>query len=102
MNQINLNHLDYLRWRNGSGATVEIYDIVVGSDRRKGAGTQMVNLLKTRVPLETRLIFAICRDSNAIARQFYDALGFRIVGHLTAFYNDDKGIEDAIMFGLDL
>lgn len=102
MNQINLNHLDYLKWRQGSGATVEIYDIVVGSERREGHGREMVRILKTRVPLETKLIFAIARESNGIAKDFYTALGFRIVGRLQRFYNDDCGIENAIVFGLDL
>lgn len=102
MNEIRLNHLDYLRWRQGSGATVEIYDIVVGSERRKGHGRAMINRLRDRVPENTKLIFAIARSSNKIAAEFYTALGFRVVAKLPRFYVDDKGIETAIMFGMDL
>jgi hypothetical protein len=33
---------DYLDWRQGSGNTVEIFEIEVGTDRRKGIGKRLI------------------------------------------------------------
>jgi len=94
---------DRLVWRLGQGRTVEIYDIVVGSDRRKGRGREMVEMLKKRIPPNTAVIYAITRISNTIAHQFYEALGFRIVGRLHNFYREGGDqTESALMYGLDL
>lgn len=90
------NGQDVLLYREGSGGTVEIFDIVVNSERRKGNGRKLVDLLKEEV--DTYLIFAITRSSNQIAQAFYLSCGFRVVANLTRFYDD----EGAIMFGLDI
>lgn len=83
---------DYLVWRDGSGGTVEIYDIAVNSDRRKGIGRAMVETLKLLVP--GKKIFAITRKSNIIAHHFYEGVGFRLCSDLPSLYED----EDARMY----
>lgn len=94
---------DFLDWRLGSGRTVEIVDIAVNSTRREGKGHQLIERLKTNVPPTTSLIYAITRASNEIAQQFYESVGFRIVGRLHHFYQDGpEGTENALMYGLDL
>lgn len=97
---------DYIVFRQGSGNTVEIYDIVVGSVRRCGRGRALVNMLTDRyLPNGTRLVFAVTRTDNAIAIAFYIEMGFRVVGVLREFYRDQPGLVrhvDAIMFGKDV
>lgn len=101
------NNWDYLVWREGSGDTIEIYDIAVASERRRtGIGRQLVGmLLKDYVPPGVRLVWAVTRYTNLIAQEFYEALGFRVVAVLRNFYKDEpdgKNVADAIMFGLDI
>jgi ribosomal protein S18 acetylase RimI-like enzyme len=102
MNTIRLaDERDYLVWREGSGGTVEILDIAVGSGRRQGRGRRLVGLLADKVP-EGTLIWAITRADNAVAQQFYESLRFRVVGVLRSFYTTDltaKDSVDAIMYG---
>jgi ribosomal protein S18 acetylase RimI-like enzyme len=96
------NNLDFLLWRQGSGKTVEIFDIQVGSIRRQGIGKTMVFDLLLHAPVDTTLVWAITRSTNLIAQEFYEALGFRVVGILRDFYQD-QGFQcctvDAIMYG---
>ncbi len=102
--------LDYLDWQTGSGESVEIADIVVGTDRRKGAGRRLVQALIDLFPHGhdkgvpgITLIYAICKKSNRTACQFYEALGFRIIARLHNFHQFQAGKwEDALMYGLDL
>ena len=50
MNTIELeDERDFLQWRQGSGTTIEIYDIVVGSERRQGKGRRLIERLFTEV-----------------------------------------------------
>ena len=94
---------DFLDYRPGSGSTIEISDIQVGTERGVGKGRELVNALV--IEAETAgvgLVFAITRRGNAIAQEFYVAIGFRIVAHLIDFYRDEDLIEDGIMFGLDI
>lgn len=97
---------DFLVYRSGSGKnSIEIYDIQVGSDRRKGRGRALVNTLLTHyTPRDVNLIYAITRSSNLIAQEFYEGLGFRVVGVLRNFYKDEfsKDCADAIMYGRDV
>ena len=95
---------DYLDWQKGSGRSVEIYDIAVNSERGIGNGRRLVERLKREMPKDTALIFAITRISNTIAQQFYESLGFRIVGRLHNFYREEKStnFESALMYGLDV
>lgn len=101
------DHNDYLMYRSGSGNTVEIYDILVTSERRKGKGRQLVNLLLTKyMPAGCTKVWAITRASNFIAHQFYEELGFRVLAPLRDFYglkdSEGKDTVDAIMYGRDL
>lgn len=89
MKEIKLKDKDYLQYRDGSGHTIEIFDIAVYSNRRAGIGTKLFKqLLKDTT--ETR-IFAITRKENEIAQQFYEKLGFK--GYdLPMFYPDGSAI----------
>lgn len=89
------NYADFLLWRDCPGGTVEIVDIAVGSDRRKGVGTAMVRRLQRLRP--DAGIFAITRMTNEVAQQFYESLGFHVAGVLRRFYSADRGA-DAIMY----
>ena len=91
---------DFLVYREGSGGSIEIFDIVVGSTRGVGKGRRLVRMLVERVKGETSLIFALTRESNLVAQQFYRAIGFRKLGILRKFYRDSR--EDAVAFGMDL
>jgi ribosomal protein S18 acetylase RimI-like enzyme len=91
---------DFLCWRIGSGGSVEIYDIAVGSERGVGKGRRLIEELKKQVDPNTKLIFVIARSSNIIAHQFYTAIGFRLIAVLGNFYDDNSS--DAFMFGLNL
>lgn len=102
---------DWLDWRRGSGRTVEILDIHVGSERRTGKGRRLVQALLDAIPRGTEvadgvtLVWALTRWSNTIACQFYEGLGFRIVGRLHCFYVEGhlaRDKEAAVMWGLDI
>ena len=103
---VDRNPYNYLLWRQGSGHTVEIYDLMVDATcRRNGVGRKLVDkLLDHYLPAGTRLVFAITRTSNFIAQQFYEELRFRVVGILRNFYQDERSPEqvDAIMYGRDI
>lgn len=96
-----------LIWREGSGCTVEIYDIEVDSAyRRKGIGKKLVaQLVNNHVPPGCQLVYAITRTTNLIAQEFYEGVGFRVIAVLRNFYKDEFGernVADAIMFGIDI
>lgn len=96
---------DYLDWRQGSGHTIEIYDLCVGSERRRGRGRALVNRLLRNLPSGTRMVWAITRGTNRIAQLFYEEMRFRIVGNLFDFYQDEGSnprCVDAIMYGRDV
>lgn len=96
MMRITLNDSrDFLDWRLGSGETIEIFDIVVGSERGVGRGRMLINKLLRVIP-KSHLVFAIARESNGIAKDFYLAMRFKIVARLPDFYEE----ESAIMYGL--
>lgn len=88
---------DFLDWREGSGGTVEIFDIVVNSARRKGYGRALLGILFAHIPPETH-VWAITRSTNDIAINWYEAMKFRVVGVLREFYENERGV-DGIMFG---
>lgn len=95
---------DFLDWRRGSGPTVEIFDIQVGSLRRRGRGRELVRRLLSEIPEGTRTVWAITRASNLIAHDFYHGLGFHAAGYLREFYRDEEttpsGV-DAILYALE-
>lgn len=104
MTQITIDNdgRDFLIYREGSGRTIEIFDIVVGSKRRQGRGKQLVTcLLESYMPKSTRRVWAITRATNWVAQQFYEALRFRSVP-LRGFYGEDGDTVDAIMYIRDI
>lgn len=96
---------DYLDWRVGSGGSVEIFDLAVGSERRRGRGRELVCRLLRAAPPGTRRVWALTRAGNEGAHAFYVAVGFRLGGAVRAFYPDrfeGEGPEDAAVFIKDL
>jgi ribosomal protein S18 acetylase RimI-like enzyme len=89
---------DFLDWREGSGGTVEIFDIAIGSERRTGKGRNLVEKLFAIVP-SAPTVYAITRAGNEIAQQFYEALLFDRVGVLRRFYRDKGRVVDAVIYG---
>lgn len=69
-----MNEVDRLVYREGAGDTVEIFDISVNSEVRRGIGTRMINTLKKQFP--NKHIFAITHSHNLIAQEFYKSNGF--------------------------
>ena len=91
---------DYVIWRNGSGGTIEILDIAVQSERGVGRGRMLMEKLFAVINdnrKDNPLVFAITRSSYPIAQQFYEHLGFRVVGVLRDFYTLSEGGGDGIM-----
>ena len=105
MNRMTLeSELDFLVWRQGSGDTVEVFDIAVGTERRRGKGRRLVDTLlrllaERRVSRKINMVWAVTRDGNHIAKEFWAGIGFRTVGVLIDFYGaGDHGV----MFGLNV
>lgn len=85
------------------GNTLEILDLsVCNIHRRLGRGRWLINQLLLEPPIGVFLVFAITRISNIIAQEFYESIGFRIVGRLHQFYRNREGYEHALMYGKDL
>jgi ribosomal protein S18 acetylase RimI-like enzyme len=100
---IALNDVDRLEWRYASGKTVEITDIVVGTERRKGQGRKLVESLLQVLRANGQppyMVYAITRSSNAIAQEFYQGIGFKSLGKLDGFYVDAQ--EAAVVYGKDI
>lgn len=101
------NEQDYLVYEiRPGGNVVEIIDIAVNSERRKGYGTKMINTLieslKDKAPFH---LYLFTRRSNQVARSFYESLGFRVITILPEFYLV-KAVngslikrEDAVIYG---
>lgn len=78
-----------LVYRRGSGTTIEIYEIEVRSDRRKGVGRALIEkLIEQAKRLFITRIWALTREENKIAQTFYNALGFTRSDLLRNFYPD--------------
>ena len=107
MNKITLDDegKDYLIWREGSGDTIEIYDLLVVSNRRMGIGRNLVNKLLVVVsllPESPHLVFAFTRPSNRISQEFYEGIGFKQYVVIPMFYenhNSPGKREAAIVWG---
>ena len=99
---------DFIVWRQGSGRSVEIFDIQIGSERRIGRGTKLVDKLLNSLRKGTTgggvtTVYAITRHGNTIACQFYEKLGFRLCGRLHYFYTDEPGQhEHALVYAMDI
>ena len=90
---------DFLDHRGGSGGTIEIFDIQVSSERRKGRGRLLIEHLLRKVSKEWGKevrVWAITRAENIIAQKFYEALQFDSIP-LRRFYSSEKNV-DAIMY----
>jgi len=105
---LGVNSETFIRWRHGSGHSVEIIDISVSAEhRRQGFGRGLVQALLTKLLHdETKTVYAITRASNLIAQEFYEALKFRACP-LRDFYKDEpladgKRYTDAIMYIWDV
>lgn len=80
----------------------ELEDIVVlPSQRRQGIGDHLVRELasvaRTRGALR---VFLEVRESNRVARKFYENCGFTLIGNRRAYYNSPP--ENALLYVLDL
>ena len=76
---------------------MEILEIEVGSERRKGKGRALIALLlRDMVRPGTEKVWAITRESNRIAQQFYGAVGFELLAKLCDFHGAG---EHALMYG---
>lgn len=90
------------RWTPAWGC--EIVTIEVGEEyRRKGNGRllvgELVALCRER---GVRTVYAITRESNSSAKEFYAACGFRAIG-LYHFYKDSAvPSKDAVMYVYDI
>jgi ribosomal protein S18 acetylase RimI-like enzyme len=96
---------DFLDHREGSGGSVEIFDIQVMSSRREGKGRLLVDRLIKSLPKSVLRIWAITRAENYVAQEFYEELNFRACP-LRDFYGvkDENGSRsvDAILYIRDL
>lgn len=90
MKKISLNKdEDYLVYAVRNDGTIEIYNIAVTTERRKGVGTQLFNELK-KIENPDR-IWLFTRKENRIAQQFYESLGF-CKREADGFYPDGDAI----------
>jgi ribosomal protein S18 acetylase RimI-like enzyme len=63
---------------------VEIFEIEVGTDRRKGIGKRLILELLRRVPMTTHLVWVLTRTDNHIACCFYSSSAVQAAGRLCA------------------
>lgn len=96
MNRIEASNGAFLVWREGSGGTVEIFDIHVPSEsRRKGLGRRLLETLVDPLP-EGTTVWAFTRAENRIAHLFYQELRFKLM----AYCYDMYGLgQHALQFG---
>lgn len=77
---------DVLVYRDGGGDTIEVFDIVVNSERKVGNGRKLMEMLEEKVGKGTHIhIFA--RHQNIVARQFYKKMGYNPI-LIQNFYPD--------------
>lgn len=99
---------DYLIFREGSGHSIELYDIAVNSARRVGRGTLLLWCMFSEFDCHSRFdrtpeqplrnVFAFVRGSNRKAHQFYLKNGFQHLSSIPQFYSDELGQDDALIF----
>lgn len=82
------NKIDELQYKIGHCGEIEIEDIKVMSERKKGIGREMFNEL---LELNPKTVYAFTRKSNVVGRHFYKALGFREI-ELPNFYSEEDAI----------
>lgn len=84
------SELDFLVYREGSGGSFEIFDIAVGTERGVGKGRRLISMLREKT--ESALVYAFTRESNVIAQQFYEKVGFTLRGRLSGFYGEETAL----------
>lgn len=90
----------YIIYQFRDDGTVEIQDICVNVNRRTGVGGLLIQVaVDAAREGGAKRIWAITRDTNFIAQEFYEALKFRSIP-LRDFYGN--GGVDAIMYVRDL
>lgn len=62
----------------------------------QGIGTELMKVAETSIAAQTPHLFLLSSDFNKQAHQFYDRLGYRIVGELADFAQD--GISEMIFY----
>ena len=100
MGMIELNDgRDHVRYSVRGGNTVEIENISVKTEKRRGVGTALVNELISKCEKPVR-IYAFTRRSNKVAIEFYQAIHFSFVAVCPGFYLDGEGglAGDAVLF----
>lgn len=78
----------------------ELENIVVSPGaRRKGVGKRLLNaLLLAATEINCESLFLEVRESNRVARAFYENAGFRFHGRRKSYYSNPD--EDAILYRL--
>lgn len=72
----------HLEWRWAPDNAVEIVNLVVDNEhRRTGVGRRLVS------ELPNARTYVFTAESNRIAHEFYEALGFRLLAKLPEFYS---------------
>jgi ribosomal-protein-alanine acetyltransferase len=85
-----------------TGTDCELENIVVKeSSRRNGCGRMLLHTIIAAASLQriTQILLEV-RESNQVARSFYEKLGFELSGRRTAYYNNP--VEDAVTYILPL
>ena len=80
----------------------ELENIVVASEaRRKGLGRHLLEaLIAHATQANSDSVFLEVRESNGVARAFYDRAGFRETGRRKSYYSNP--VEDAILYSRKL
>lgn len=101
VNVIDFEGKGYLVYRQGSGNTVEIFEIEVDNEyRRQGVGKTLIKeLMCICRQKQVNLIYAFTRSSNSISQEFYLKLGFARV-NVPKFYQDEVVLAryDCVLF----
>jgi ribosomal-protein-alanine N-acetyltransferase len=82
------------------GDECELESIVVAeAGRHRGVGSKLIGaLIGSGRDRKINRIFLEVRESNGIARSFYEACGFSMAGRRNSYYNDPP--EDAVLYTL--
>lgn len=89
----------FLAWRYGTADNVEIFDIMI-SEKRKGYGTQLINMLLEELKeKQPQLLFGFTKKNNIVAQCFYSSLDFKLIlgmGDNILFWQNYKDIYEKI------
>ena len=93
------NKQDYLIYDVRVGGVIEITDITVNTEKRKGIGTKLIEcLININKDKEPYTLFALCPIYNQDALKFFKAVGFESQVVLVNFYRTESGeFEDLVV-----